>query len=92
MHYPVWYLPGIGGGTLIALIAVFHVFISHFAVGGGLYLVLAEKKGLAEESQAILAFTKRHARFFLLTTMVQRSRYLVHYRPGQPGSDLLSYP
>jgi len=70
MHYPVWYLPEIGGGTLIALIAVFHVFISHFAVGGGLYLVLAEKKGLAEKSQAILDFTKRHARFFLLTTMV----------------------
>ena len=70
MHYPVWYLPEIGGGTLIALIAVFHVFISLFAVGGGLYLVLAEKKGLAEQSQAILDFTKRHARFFLLTTMV----------------------
>lgn len=70
MHYPVWYLPELGGGTLIALIAVFHVFISHFAVGGGLYLVLAEKKGLAEQSQAILDFTRRHARFFLLTTMV----------------------
>jgi len=70
MHYPVWYLPNIGGGTLIALIAVFHVFISHFAVGGGLYLVLAERKGLREGSEAILAFTRRHAGFFLLTTMI----------------------
>lgn len=70
MHYPVWYLPELGGGILIALIAIFHVFISHFAVGGGLYLVLAEQKGLREHSQAILEFTRRHARFFLLVTMV----------------------
>jgi len=70
MNYPIWYLPEIGGGTLIALIAVFHVFISHFAVGGGLYLVMAEKKALRESSEAIMAFTRRHARFFLLVTMV----------------------
>ncbi|MBE0585085.1 MAG: c-type cytochrome [Desulfofustis sp.] len=70
MNYPVWYLPEIGGGLLIALIAVFHVFVSHFAVGGGLYLIFAEKKGLRQHSDGILAFTKRHARFFLLLTLV----------------------
>jgi mono/diheme cytochrome c family protein len=70
MNYPVWFLPGVGGGALIALIAVLHVFVSHFAVGGGLYLIYAEKKGLAENSQGILDFTKTHARFFLLLTMV----------------------
>jgi len=70
MNYPVWYLPEVGGGFLIALIAVLHVFVSHFAVGGGLYLIYAEKKGLAENSDGILAFTRRHARFFLLLTMV----------------------
>ena len=70
MNYPVWYLPEIGGGILIALIAVLHVFVSHFAVGGGLYLIYSEKKGLRENSQPILDFTRRHARFFLLITMV----------------------
>jgi mono/diheme cytochrome c family protein/cytochrome bd-type quinol oxidase subunit 1 len=70
MNYPVWYLPDIGGGTLIALISIVHVFLSHFAVGGGLYLVCAERKGLREGNQAILDFTKTHARFFLLLTMV----------------------
>lgn len=70
MNYPVWYLPEIGGSTLIALIAIFHVFVSHFAVGGGLYLVFAEKKGLREQNQGIVDFTQRHARFFLLVTMV----------------------
>jgi len=70
MNYPVWFLPGTGGGFLIALIAILHVFVSHFAVGGGLYLIYAEKKGLRENSRPILDFTKRHARFFLLVTMV----------------------
>lgn len=70
MNYPIWYLPETGGGILIALIAIFHVYVSHFAVGGGLYLIYAEKKGLRENSQAILDFTKRHARFFILLTMV----------------------
>ncbi len=70
MNYPVWFLPETGGGFLIALISILHVFVSHFAVGGGLYLIYAEKKGLREKSQPILDFTKRHARFFLLITMV----------------------
>ena len=70
MNYPVWFLPSIGGGMLIALIAVTHVFVSHFAVGGGLYLVLAERKGLRESNQGIVDFTRRHTRFFLLLTMV----------------------
>lgn len=70
MNYPIWYLPETGGGFLVALIAVLHVYVSHFAVGGGLYLVLAEKKGLREKSQAILDFTRRHSRFFVLVTLV----------------------
>ncbi len=70
MNYPVWYLPEIGGGLLIALIAITHVFVSHFAVGGGLYLVLTERKGLREKNPEILAFTKGHTKFFMLLTMV----------------------
>ena len=70
MNYPVWYLPETGGGFLIALIAVLHVFVSHFAVGGGLYLIYSEKKGLRENNPAILEFVRKHARFFILMTLV----------------------
>jgi len=70
MNYPVWLLDMFGGGTLIALIAVIHVYVSHFAVGGGLFLVITEMKGLRENSPAILDYTKKHARFFLLVSMV----------------------
>src|SRR6056297_976821 len=73
MEYPVWFLPQVAGGSLIALIAVTHVFVAHFAVGGGLYLVLAERMGLKEGDQEILDFTRRHARFFILVTLVYGS-------------------
>lgn len=70
MNYPVWHLDFAGGGLLIAMIAVFHVYISHFAIGGGLFLVLTEMKGYRENSQAILDYTRQHTKFFLLLTLV----------------------
>ncbi|MEW6501834.1 MAG: cytochrome ubiquinol oxidase subunit I [Thermodesulfobacteriota bacterium] len=70
MNYPVWQLTFFGGGLTIALMAVFHVFISHFAIGGGLFLVLTEWYGYREGSPSIVEYVKRHTRFFLLVTMV----------------------
>lgn len=73
MNYPVWQLDGAGGGLLIALMAIFHVYISHFAVGGGLFLVLTEMKGIRENNQLIIDFVRKHTKFFLLLTMVAGS-------------------
>jgi mono/diheme cytochrome c family protein len=70
MNYPIWYVPTFGGGLLIALVAIVHVFVSHFAVGGGLYLVMAERKAIREQDLSIMAFVKKHTKFFLLLTMV----------------------
>jgi len=70
MNYPIWWTPWAGGGLLIALIAVVHVFVAHFAVGGGLFLPLLERKAYRENSPAILAYAKSHTKFFLLLTMV----------------------
>ena len=42
MNYPIWDLPA--SGLLIAFVAILHVFVSHFAVGGGLFLVLLERR------------------------------------------------
>jgi len=70
MNYPVWELQAAGGGLLIALVAVIHVYIAHFAVGGGLLLVLTEIKARRMGSQALLDYTRHHAKFFLLLTMV----------------------
>ncbi|MBU0968003.1 MAG: cytochrome ubiquinol oxidase subunit I [Proteobacteria bacterium] len=70
MNYPVWQLDFAGGGLLIAVMAILHVYVSHFAVGGGLFLVLTEHKGIRENNPAILAYVQRHTKFFMLLTMV----------------------
>lgn len=70
MDYPIWQIPYFGGGTLVAIIAVIHVYVAHLAVGGGLFLVLTETLGHKRNSSAILAYCKRYTRFFLLLTMV----------------------
>jgi mono/diheme cytochrome c family protein/cytochrome bd-type quinol oxidase subunit 1 len=68
MNYPIWELPA--PGLLIAAVAIVHVFISHFAVGGGLFLVLAERKARAEGDAALLGFLRSLSRSFILLTLV----------------------
>jgi mono/diheme cytochrome c family protein len=68
MNYPLWELPA--PGLLIAAVAILHVFISHFAVGGGLFLVLAERKARAEGDAALLGFVRDLSRAFILLTLV----------------------
>lgn len=70
MEYPVWYIPGLNKGLVIALISVLHVFIAQFAVGGGLYLVWTERKAHRDKNRELLAWLEGHTRFFLLLTMV----------------------
>ncbi len=68
MNYPLWSLPA--PGLLIACVAILHVFISHFAVGGGLFLVLAERKARREHDDEMLGYVRRHSAFFALLTLV----------------------
>jgi len=70
MNYPVWELTTFGGGVLVAVIATLHVFVAHFAVGGGLFLVLTEMKAYREKDKRILDYVHGHTKFFLLITMV----------------------
>ncbi len=69
MHYPFWDV-GIGYGILMAAIAVPHVFVSHFAIGGGLYLVLAERAARKAGDDRRLGYLERLSRFFVLVTLV----------------------
>ena len=58
MNYPFWDV-NIGYGILMGSIAVFHVFISHFAIGGGLYLVVSEMIARKKNDQLMLAFLEK---------------------------------
>lgn len=70
MNYPTWDVPIIGSVWVIGAIAIFHVMISQFAVGGGLYLALAERKARRENRQDWLDVIRRHSQFFLIVTGV----------------------
>ena len=74
MNYPFWNIPHIGSGWVIGMIAIYHVMISQFAVGGGLYLPLAERKALRmadkETGAAWLKQLVSHSKFFLILTGV----------------------
>ena len=69
MIYPFWNA-GLSYGLLMAVIAVVHVFISHFAIGGGLYLVVTERGMRRRGDAAGLGYLKRLSKFFILTTLV----------------------
>jgi cytochrome bd-type quinol oxidase subunit 1 len=68
MNYPVWDVPLLGSVWVVGAIAIFHVMISHFAVGGGFYLVLAERKARREGREDWLEVIKAHSKFFLILT------------------------
>ncbi|MBI5706292.1 MAG: cytochrome ubiquinol oxidase subunit I [Armatimonadetes bacterium] len=70
MNYPVWDVPIIGGPWVIGIVAIFHVLIAWFAVGGGLYLPMAESKLYREGREEWLPVLMKHSRFFLVLTSV----------------------
>jgi len=70
VNYPVWEVPILGGGLLIGAIAILHVFVAHFAVGGGLYLVLTERRAYRTADEGLLQYLRGHSRFFILVVLV----------------------
>jgi mono/diheme cytochrome c family protein len=55
---------------LIALVAITHVLVSHFAIGGGAYLVVTEHRAYRRGDEAMLDYVRRHSQFFALLTLV----------------------
>lgn len=70
MHYPWWYVPGATAPMLIAAVAVLHIFVSQYAVGGGLILAFETSKAHRENDAPMLDYLKHHAWFFILVTVV----------------------
>ncbi len=70
MHYPWWHLPFLTSPMLIAIVAVLHVIVSHYAVGGGLFLAAETRYAYKSNNRDYLAYLKDHAWFFILVTVV----------------------
>lgn len=70
MHYPWWFVPHLTSPMLIAAIAVVHVLVSHYAVGGSLFLAVEVGYAYRKGDREYLGYLKKHARFFILLTIV----------------------
>jgi cytochrome d ubiquinol oxidase subunit I len=70
MHYPWWYIPFLTSPIMIAIIAVLHVLVSHYAVGGGFFLAIEVGYAYRSNNAGYLNYLKSHAWFFILITVV----------------------
>ena len=70
MDYPLFLVPHIGGSWLIGGVAIFHVIVAHFAIGGGLLTVATEQIGARQGNALWLTFARKHAVFLVLLSSV----------------------
>ena len=69
MDYPIREL-AMGGGILIAVVAILHVVVSHFAVGGGLVLAVLETAAVRRADRPMRDLVKRSSMILLLLSTV----------------------
>lgn len=69
MDYPVWNV-AVGGGTLMAVVAVAHVVVAHFAIGGGLVIVTAEALAARRGDQGLRELARRSSLVLILLATV----------------------
>lgn len=69
MDYPIWDL-AMGGGMLMALVAIPHVIVAHFAVGGGLLIAVTETLGVKRNDPELRELAKRSSLVLILVSTV----------------------
>ncbi len=69
MDYPIWNL-AMGGGVLIGIVAITHVIVSHFAVGGGFAIAVIETLAVRRRNPAWRALAKRGSLMLILVSTV----------------------
>lgn len=69
MDYPIWDVT-IGGGMLMALVAIPHVIVSHFAIGGGLLIAWTETLAVRRSDPHLRDLAKRGSLALILISTV----------------------
>ncbi len=69
MDYPVWDV-AVGGGVLMGIVAVAHVVVSHFAIGGGLVIVVSETVAARRGDGALSELARRSSLLLVLVSTV----------------------
>jgi len=69
MDYPIW-SSGLGGGVLMAWVAITHVIVSHFAIGGGLLIVVTETLAVKRADYEMRELARRASLVLILVSTV----------------------
>jgi cytochrome c553 len=69
MDYPIWDF-ALGGGMLMALVAIPHVIVSHFAIGGGLLIVVTETLAVKRNDGELRELARRSSLVLILVSTV----------------------
>lgn len=70
MDYPHFEVCRLGGGMLVAIVAIIHVAIAHLAVGAGLFLAVGHTRALRRNDELLLDFLKRYSQYLILVPFV----------------------
>ncbi|MGI6457845.1 MAG: cytochrome ubiquinol oxidase subunit I [bacterium] len=70
MQYPIWDVPLLGGGMVIALIAIFHVTLAQFAVGAGFFVAISEYRAIKYDIPVFLRFLKDFSLYLILVAFI----------------------
>ena len=69
MDYPIWDVT-IGGGMLMAIVAIAHVIVSHFAIGGGLVIAVTETLAVRRGDWEMRELARRSSLVLILVSTV----------------------
>jgi mono/diheme cytochrome c family protein len=69
VDYPIWSV-SIGGGMLMAIVAIAHVIVSHFAIGGGLVIAVTETLAVRRGDQELRELARRGSLMLILVSTV----------------------
>ena len=69
MDYPIWDI-AMGGGVLMGIVAITHVIVSHFAIGGGLLIAVTETLSVRRNDPEMRNLAKRSSLMLILFSTV----------------------
>jgi cytochrome c5 len=69
MDYPIWDV-AMGGGLLMAVVAIAHVIVSHFAIGGGLVIAVTETLAVRRDDRELRELARRGSLMLILVSTV----------------------
>jgi mono/diheme cytochrome c family protein len=69
MDYPIWDV-AIGGGVLMGVVAIAHVIVSHFAIGGGLLIAVTETLSVRRGDREMRELARRSSLVLILVSTV----------------------